>query len=79
MMYSTRTQMNKMRREFSNGHSTRRLFFFTASRSNWKSECWFLEYCSQTIFLKRGSFLMLRKCLLTRRVEAKIILSYDII
>ena len=78
-MYSTRTQMNKMRREFSNGHSTRRLFFFTASRSNWKSECWFLEYCSQTIFLKRGSFLMLRKCLLTRRVETKIILSYDII
>ena len=43
------------------------------------SRSWFLEYCSQTIFLKRGSFLMLRKCLLTRRVEAKIILSYDII
>ena len=78
-MYSTRTQMNKMRREFSNGHSTRRLFFFTASRSNWKSECWCLEYYSQTLFLKCGSFLMLRKCLLTRRVEAKIILSYDII
>ena len=78
-MYSTRTQMNKMRREFSNGHSTRRFFFSTASRSNWKSECWFLEYYSQTIFLKRGSFLMLRKCLLTRRVEAKIMLSYDII
>ena len=78
-MYSTHTQMNKMRREFSNGHSTRRLFFSTASRSNWKSEYWCLEYYSQTLFLKRGSFLMLRKCLLTRRVEAKIILSYDII
>ena len=26
-----------------------------------------------------GSFLMLRKCLLTRREEAKILLSYDII